>query len=124
MQLHVTAIKRWTRKKGYFVIYQISNKKATARDHERFYSYRWNIEMFFRTAKQNLGLSDCQVRNINAQANHLKNVFLAYTILQCERKNKKLNNPEAALKRLKSKNYEQLIDQWSHLGQIFGEAHA
>lgn len=120
MNLYFTAIRRWTRKSGSIVIYQVSNRKASPRNHERFYSYRWNIEMFFRTAKQHLGLNDCQVRNKGAQFNHIMNVFCAYAILQNERKTKQLPNPETALRRFKSKNYQQLAVYLASTGQIFG----
>ena len=44
----------------------------------KLYRIRWKIEMFHRTAKQYLGLSDCQMRNIESQLQHVLNVMLAY----------------------------------------------
>jgi hypothetical protein len=124
MILYFTAIKRWSPKMGYHVIYQVSNKKASARDHEKFYSFRWNIEMFFRTAKQYLGLKDCQARLKIAQINHIMNVCFAYTILQYERITHKCSSPEDALRRIKSKTYDLLTTRWQPLGQIFGGNYA
>jgi SRSO17 transposase len=62
----------------------------------RIYGYRWNIEKFFRTAKQSLGLTHCQSTKKKLQENHIMNVFCAYAILECERNKKKLANPEQA----------------------------
>ncbi|MBA2306836.1 transposase [Candidatus Dependentiae bacterium] len=35
-------------------MYQIGNDALSARDDALFYTQRWNIEQFFRTAKQHL----------------------------------------------------------------------
>lgn len=87
-------------------MYQVSNFKAVDKTHVKLYSYRWCIEMFFRTAKQHLGLNDCQTRTKISQENHIKHVFLAYILLQIERSNKYLKNVEEALIRVKRKNYQ------------------
>ncbi len=117
--LYFTSVKRETKKGRVIITYQISNYKAPGRTHVRNYGYRWKIEIFFRTAKQSLGLKDCQSRNLDAQKNHIAQVFLAYAILQIERKKLRLKNTERALRALKHKSHDQLIYRISRLDRIF-----
>ncbi len=124
ISLYFTALLRWTKKSGSIIVYLVSNLQAEPRQHARFYKYRWHIEKFFRTAKQKLGFSDCQSRKIAIQKNHILNTFVAYAILQLERKRRKLKNPEAALRRIKLKSCTQIINHWSAPGQIFGPVFA
>lgn len=125
--IYVTAVKRINKKGVILIVYQVSNAKLSAREHIQLYDYRWNIEVFFRTAKQSLGLSECQSRKSLLQSNHIYNVFFAYCILQFEKRKKHLKNPEAALRFLKRKNYRALASYLSSLDQIFqtfGAPHA
>lgn len=119
LQVYITAVKRVSKKGNISIVYQVSNAKVSSRDHVRIYGYRWNIEMFFRTAKQYLGLTECQSRKLERQRSHVNNVFFAYFILQFERKQKKFKNPEKALHVLKRKKYKDLILRLSSLDQIF-----
>lgn len=48
------------------------------------YAQRWPIETFYRDAKQNLGLEDCEMRLLMGIRRHWDLVFLAYTLLQIE----------------------------------------
>ncbi len=66
ISLFFTAVKRKA-KDGYVVLYQVSNYSTSSAHHKLLYSYRWNIEMFFRTAKQYLKLQDCQSRKLKLQ---------------------------------------------------------
>ena len=116
--IYVTAVKR-TRKNSTIIVYQVSNFKALARDHIRIYDYRWKIEMFFRTAKQSLGLTHCQSIKRSRQENHIFNVFFAYIILQFERKKYKLKSPEMALRRIKHKSHLVLKGSFAAFDQIF-----
>ncbi|MBA3953872.1 hypothetical protein H0X48_00930 [Candidatus Dependentiae bacterium] len=84
------------------------------------YSYRRNIEKFFRTAKQSLGLTHCPSVKQKLQENHIMNVFGAFTILQVERRKHALPNPEAALKRLRHKNHASLLVRLCSADQIYG----
>ena len=117
--LHFTSIKRETKKGRIIITYQISNYQAPGRTHVRNYGYRWKIEMFFRTAKQSLGLKDCQSRDIDVQKNHIFQIFLAYAILQIERKRLRLKNTERALRALKHKSHDQLLSRIVRLDRIF-----
>jgi DDE superfamily endonuclease len=101
--VYVTSVKRYTKDGFDRIVYQISNCPLLARDHVKAYDIRWYVEKFFRTAKQHLGLADCQSRKKYAQENHIYNVFFAYAILQAERKKMKCKTPEEALHKLKSK---------------------
>lgn len=118
LSIYVTAVKRISKKGNISVVYQVSNAKMSARDHVRIYGYRWNIEMFFRTAKQYLGLTECQSRKLELQKNHVSNVFFAYFILQLERKRQKVKNPERALTAIQRNNYKDLVIRLSSLDQI------
>ena len=54
------------------------------------YCARWTIETFYRDAKQNLGLEDCEVRIWNGIKRHFQLVFLAFTLLQLSSLNRRL----------------------------------
>jgi hypothetical protein len=73
---YVTSVKRTTKTGRHIVVYQASNFKAFAKKHVQIYGFRSNIEKFFRTGKQYLGLTHCQLRSKNTQENHIFNVFL------------------------------------------------
>jgi hypothetical protein len=122
--LHVTAIKRFNKNGGCQIVYQVSNYFASAKKHHKTYSYRWNIEKFFRTAKQHLGLTHCQSRKLDLQINHQLNVFIAYAILQLEQHKLKLESPEAALRRFKNKNLSYLQSRICSSYQIFSSTYA
>jgi SRSO17 transposase len=119
MTIYVTAIKRIDKKGNVTIVYQISNAKLSAREHANIYEYRWWVEIFFRTAKQSLGLSECQCRKSNRQKNHIYSVFLAYIFLQIERRTFHCKNPEDALRRLRRKSYRSIMRRLSSLDQIF-----
>ena len=102
MKLHFTSVKRQNKSGDFTIVYQVSNTKMLSKDHVKIYSYRWNIEKFFRTAKQHLGLNDCQSRKLQKQNGHIFNVFFAYAIAQYERVRKKLKNVETAIKSIKA----------------------
>ena len=47
-----------------------------------YYKKRWSIEVFYRDCKQYLGMSEYQVRKLDAVVIHLHLVFLTYTLLK------------------------------------------
>ncbi len=104
MNLYFTALKRQLSNGEFTTVFQVSNFKASAREHVKLYGYRWNIEKFFRTAKQKLGLNDCQSRKLDRQKGHIVNVFIAYIVAQYERVKQKLRNVEMAIKSIISRN--------------------
>jgi SRSO17 transposase len=117
--LYFTSVKRETKKGRIIITYQVSNYKAPGRTHVRNYGYRWKIEIFFRTAKQSLGLKDCQSRDFDIQQNHILQVFLAYVILQIQRRKSRFKNTERALRALKHKSHDELICRINRLDRIF-----
>lgn len=122
--LYFTAVKRVTKKGNELIIFQVSNYLTTPRNHVKIYGFRWNIEKFFRTSKQYLGLCESQSRKKIIQVNHITHVFLSYAILQATRKYHGFKNVERALAHLKKKklipsNYLKSLDD-----QNFGEIYA
>src|SRR6185437_9873413 len=83
-------------------IYLISNKKSpNPREHVLTYERRWAIEAYFRTAKQNLGIGDCQSKKESVQTAHIYCVMLAYTFLQEQKDFKKKKPVEAVLNNIR-----------------------
>jgi hypothetical protein len=68
-------------------IYLISNDSIDPYEAVRIYKIRWNIELFHRTAKQYLGLKDCQMLSIEKQRQHALYVMLAYALASIEARN-------------------------------------
>lgn len=122
MTLYFTAFRRVTKYGTITIIYQVSNYKCSAREHVRAYGYRWHIEKFFRTAKQHLGLNDCQSRKAILQGNHLLNVFFTYALLQYERIKNCLKNVETAIKSIKLLHFNEVKSRFRLLVEIFGVA--
>lgn len=92
--------------------YIVSNMKLSAKDHVKAYARRWPIDKSFRSMKQYLGLTDCQMCGEDRQVFHIFNVFLAYSI--------------ATLKKIASgkKAVEDILNEWrnqefSKKSQIF-----
>jgi hypothetical protein len=61
-------------------MYFVSGDEIDPYEVVRIYRIRWNIELFHRTAKQYLGLSDCQMRAIEKQRQQVILVMLAYAV--------------------------------------------
>jgi hypothetical protein len=95
----ITAQKRALRNGDYETVYIISNNgKHSAKEVIEIYDRRWKIEKFFRTAKQSLGLQECQSRLIARFEAHIAMVCIAYVHLEEIKINQKLDSPEDALK--------------------------
>jgi len=54
----------------------------TNRDIVLRYRSRWHVEVFFRTCKQNFGLTACQAQMMPQVILHVRMVFLAYVLTQ------------------------------------------
>ena len=53
----------------------------------RVYRHRWTgTETFHRDGKQQLGMGDCQLRDVQGQTRHMYLVMLAYSLLMSELK--------------------------------------
>ncbi len=65
--------------RGVYLI--ISNRHDVPLEALQAYVKRWSIEVFFRTAKQELGFSKCHSTNQNSHYAHLELIFVAETLL-------------------------------------------
>jgi len=86
--------------------YYISNYKIDRKKVFEIYKQRWIIEKFFRTAKQRLGLKDCQLLSAEKQMLHIYLVMQAYYDLEMLRVKENLSSVDVAVKHfltLKSK---------------------
>ena len=64
-----------------------TNIELPEADVVRIYGKRWDIEVFFRTAKQHLGLEKgCQARDFDAMIAHTSIVMLRYMFLALEQR--------------------------------------
>lgn len=119
---YFTAFRRISNAGEVSVVFLISNYKASARDHVRAYEFRWVIEKFFRTAKQHLGLNDCQSRKLNLQKNHIMNVFFMYALLQIECKKTKHKTIESLIKSLDLHDFDLTKSLFMRSAENFGVA--
>lgn len=119
---HFTALRRLLRNGTFTTVYQISNYQAPSKVHVRAYQCRWEIEKFFRTAKQRLGFGDCQSRKFELQKKHIENVFFAYATLQYEASCRSFKNIESLLNTIKQCDFNEVLSRMSALAQIFGVA--
>jgi len=69
--------------RGVFLL--ISNRLDAPDQVVESYAKRWRIEVFFRNAKQELGLANCQARNENAHFAHVEMLFFAETLISYSR---------------------------------------
>ncbi|MBP6870104.1 transposase [Candidatus Babeliales bacterium] len=104
MNLYLTAQKRVDKKGNETVVYQVSTYFAKPSQHVKIYKKRWTIEKMFRTAKQYLGLQDCQATTMQTHKNHISSVFLAYSHVVIAQKRKGLKSAEEAIRALKLQN--------------------
>jgi hypothetical protein len=58
--------------------YLVSNRSNEKIPHIKTYDKRWAIEVFFRSAKQDFGLGDCQSRSLDRQKVHIVGVCFAF----------------------------------------------
>lgn len=67
--------------KGAYLI--ISNRHDVPKEALAVYGKRWRIEVFFRTAKQELGFEQCHSASEAHQHAHMEMLFTAETLLAC-----------------------------------------
>lgn len=124
LDLHITAQRRIDKHGDESIVFQAATYYAKPSQHVKTYKMRWGIEKLFRTAKQHLGLQECFSRQIEVQRNHVSAVFLAYSLVQLEMKNKRLLNSETAIRALKKRKFDFLKDRFNRSDQIFGVVYA
>jgi hypothetical protein len=93
----LTAVKHTTRGGKKKIVYIISTEKREQKEHVATYKKRWNCEKFFRTAKQALGLEDCQAKKVDGIKGHIWSVMILYSSLEETRYFKKKKSPEFIL---------------------------
>lgn len=114
-----TAVKHVTRGGKKKIVFIVSTKMRSSKDHVKTYALRWNIEKFFRTAKQSLGLEDCQAQKIDRVINHIHAVMIAFIALEETKFAKKKKSPELILRGLRSKNSDSLFFQYADLVETY-----
>lgn len=119
MELYFTAEKRKGKNGEWTVVFLVSNISDTAKNHIAIYFIRWEIEKFFRTAKQNLGIQDCAARSYSRQKAHVYSVFYSYAFLQNQKYLLKLPNVETIIKELSIIKSSCVLERISSFGQIF-----
>lgn len=115
LELEITIVRRTDKHGEESIVFQVATYKATPSQHVANYKKRWGIEKLNRTTKQSLGLQDCYSIDMGKQHRHVAAVFLAYALAQVEMKLGRFKTPEDAIRNLKMKNFEFLINKFTDL---------
>ncbi len=78
-------------------VYLISSDFVEPKELISLYRIRWEIELFHRTAKQKLGLGDCQSTSLKKQIRHCLFVMRAYCLAELKRHKLNMQNVEEAI---------------------------
>ena len=124
MSLELTIVRRFDKKNNESFIFLIATYRARPQDHVYHYKKRWPVEKFFRTTKQHGGLQDCFSCSLQTQRNHIASVCLAYSLTQLDMKKQRFNTPEEALRRLKTKKCDFLINHFTRIQKDFSNINA
>ena len=90
-----------------------------AKNHVKYYNQRWCVEKFIRTAKQHLGLGDCQSTSVKKQQAHIYLVMYAYAILEINRNYKRKKSVESVLHLIRRQKFLLKISRYFDLEEIF-----
>jgi hypothetical protein len=115
IDLELTVVKRLDKHQNESFVFQIATYKASPREHVENYQRRWSVEMVNRTTKQSIGLGDCFSRVLETQYNHVAAVLFAYALAQLKMKLCKLDTPEQAIRRCKTKKVNFLINSFTRI---------
>ena len=63
-----------------------TNDKLTFIKAMEYYKIRWSIEVFFKDCKQNLGLNNCQSKDLDAHIATISIVFMNYIVLALKKR--------------------------------------
>jgi hypothetical protein len=116
--VYFVAFKRKEKSGKIKFVYLVTNVKETPQKTIHTYKKRWNIEKFFRTAKQHLGLRDCQALSAAKQEVHIFAVFASYAWLQIKKFNRKAKNPEQILHKIRNRKAGDLIVKFETFCEI------
>ena len=119
IDLELTIVRRFDKNGKESIVFQVATYKALPREHVANYKKRWKVEELNRTTKQEIGLQECFSRSLETQHNHVASVLLAYSFAHLERKISRLDTVEQALRRLKTKSVNFLIDRFSRFSKGF-----
>ena len=111
VSVYFVAFKRYDKNGNAKFVYLVTSEKEPPKKTIKTYKKRWNIEKFFRTAKQHLGLRDCQALGAAKQEVHILTVFVAYAWLQIQKFNRKAKNPEQILHKIRKQKTGDLVVQ-------------
>nr|MBA3752545.1 transposase [Candidatus Dependentiae bacterium] len=103
------------------IVFLVSNFPDSSKEYIRIYKLRWGIEMFHRTAKQSLGLKNCQSTNRDMQKVRICNVFYIYAFLHHQKKLRKVSSVEFVIRSLQMLKPEELMVALVAFNQIFHE---
>ena len=106
------------------IAFFVSNLDVSAQEILRHYSERWEVEVFFRAAKQNLGLDGYQMRKYKGNRRYWALVLLAYAILsvlqRCWKKScKTIGDSIAALRKRMQTHVQDYGRSYGELIEIY-----
>jgi len=106
MPMTIIAHKRKGKNKTKQVVFIVSNIESfSAKEHVKAYARRWPIEKMFRTAKQKLGLKDCQCKTEEKHRTHIFLVFVAFVIAESIKVANRQKSADEAIKTIKAQGY-------------------
>jgi len=123
MQLYITAQRRFDKHGICSIVFQAATYRAKSSIHVQHYRARWSIEKLIRTTKQLCGLQDCYSLKLETQLSHVAASLFAFTLAQLERKKRKLINPEAAIRSIKTRKLNFLNHHFNRMLQAFPSLH-
>jgi hypothetical protein len=119
LELYFTVEKRKDKHGEITIVFLVSNFQTVSSDYVHIYRFRWGIEVFYRTAKQSLGLKDCQSTDLNMQKIRLYNLFYTYAFLQHQKKLRKASNVESVIRSLQLLKEEDIMLALDSFNQLF-----
>lgn len=97
----IVAFKRKEKSGKIKHVYLVTSENDSPKKMISIYKKRWAIEKVFRTAKQHLGLKDCQAQSAAKQETHIFAVFAIFAFLEIQKINFRAKNPEQILHKIR-----------------------
>ncbi|MFA7615537.1 MAG: transposase [Weeksellaceae bacterium] len=114
----------WVRMKGQntWNLLISTDKKLTFLKAMKNYQIRWSIEVFFRDCKQNLGLQNCQSKDLDAHIATISIVFMNYLVLALKKRFEDYETLGILFRCVKEMILQQTIIQkiWIVILKLFG----
>lgn len=118
LKVFIVVFKRKEKSGKIKLIYLVTSEIGSPKKLINTYKKRWAIEKVFRTAKQHLGLKDCQARSAAKQEVHIFAVLVIYAFLEIQKINHRARNPEQILHKMRRSQSSQLHDQFETFCEI------